>query len=132
MAGTPAGPLEYRSEYGVTPETIFWDYADSLTKYQLPTLTEPGYKFLGWYGSPDFKEESKIEIGDTLMKDGRIYTTILYAKWRRIPQVYEINGSILEDMADSIRKVLNKNQKFSPFEMECELKGIPSAEGLEF
>ena len=83
--GTPAGPLEYRSEYGITPETIFWDYADSLTKYQLPTLTEPGYKFLGWYGSSDFKEESKIEIGDTLIKDGRVYTTILYAKWKRIP-----------------------------------------------
>lgn len=71
--------LSYYSDYGVPPDEKKLGSFDGsnlyFTESHLPTLTEEGYRFLGWYDSQDYTNE--ITVGMEITKS---YT--LYAKWR--------------------------------------------------
>lgn len=55
----------------------------------LPTLSETGWTFGGWYTDATFTEESKVSGGETISKD-----TPLYAKWTQntYTVTYNMNG----------------------------------------
>jgi len=86
---------------------------DSLIAYYLPTLTERGKTFLGWYT----EDGTKVEAGYTITTD--LY---LYSKWE-INKVV-IDEPYLYDIADAIRMKNNTESTYKPGEMSNAIESI--------
>ena len=93
---TPEGgstePTTYTVTYNLnTHGTLTETTVSSLTALPnpLPTLSETGWTFGGWYTDATFTEESKVSGGETISKD-----TPLYAKWTQntYTVTYNMNG----------------------------------------
>lgn len=81
-----ASEVSYVTEHGTTPSpTLVDDVPGNLTNLNLPTLTDTGYVFVGWFY--DLNYENQAQVGDRV--DSNI---ILYAKWDKYKLVYNTNG----------------------------------------
>lgn len=77
--------IHYVSDKGTTPSDRYISNPDSLMDVDLPTLTETGYVFSGWYYDPYYQNEA--EIGDYISSN-----IVLYAKWVNYKLIFETNG----------------------------------------
>ena len=68
--------VSYSSDHGSVPDSFYVASGTTLTAENLPSLTESGWKFLGWYTNSNYDEDKKVRIGQTV-----ITSIMLYAKW---------------------------------------------------
>lgn len=68
--------VSYSSDHGSVPDSFYVASGTTLTAENLPSLTESGWKFLGWYTNSNYDEDKKVSIGQTV-----ITSIMLYAKW---------------------------------------------------
>ena len=68
--------VSYVSEHGSLPQAFVVAGGTKITAEKLPTLTERGWKFLGWYTNSSFTEDTKVIAGQTI-----VISITLYAKW---------------------------------------------------
>ena len=67
----PDGTIQY--------ESVEIPYGTTLDGYDLPTITEPGYRFEGWSYTTSYYEPKFLNRGDVFYDD-----TALYAVWERV------------------------------------------------
>ena len=68
--------VSYVTEHNTAPQAFDVESGTALTAANLPSLTESGWKFLGWYTNSSYDEETKASAGQS------VTTSItLYAKW---------------------------------------------------
>lgn len=98
----PAGyTLSYYSEHGAAPSPVA--DVNRLTSAMLPTLTETGYTFRGWYYESSF--DTQAQAGDVLSAD-----TTLYAKWQ--------TASTLLDVTYQLQKIIDAEEVIPPITVE--------------
>ena len=68
--------VSYSSDHGSVPDSFYVASGTTLTAENLPSLTESGWKFLGWYTSSNYDEDKKVSIGQSVTA-----SITLYAKW---------------------------------------------------
>lgn len=71
--------ITYVSEYGKVPDAIVFGSGNQLTEKELPKLSENNCVFLGWYTEPNYVNDTKMSLGQTLTNN-----QVLYAKWYKM------------------------------------------------
>ena len=108
MASEPANPYDnlitYFTEHGQAPSEITTTLS-SYTDVLLPTLERKGMLHEGWYTSPNFDINSKVQIGDLIDS----INTSLYAKWNIERSL--VSDYLLYDIADGIRNYFGCHEK---------------------
>ncbi len=68
--------VSYVTDHGTAPQVFVVESGTALIAANLPSLTESGWKFLGWYTNSSYDEDKKASAGQS------VTTSItLYAKW---------------------------------------------------
>ena len=86
--------VEWCKKYGLIFDAVndnVESYYEGETDILLKDIKRDGYKFLGWYTTSDYKEDSRITIID---KDAP-ETLELYAKWEKIE--YQVKKDNIEE-----------------------------------
>ena len=68
--------VSYSSDHGTAPDTFYIPSGTTLTAANLPSLTEIGWKFFGWYTNNSYNEATKASAGQCVTA-----SITLYAKW---------------------------------------------------
>ena len=76
LIGITQCSVSYVTVHGTAPQDFEVENDTTLTTENLPTLTEKGWKFLGWYTSSSFDEATKASVGQSITE-----SITLYAKW---------------------------------------------------
>lgn len=84
--------IHYISLYGKTPEDKIGYTAAYIGEDLAPILTAPGFAFEGWYTSPTFEENTKVDIGDTYFIDTS--DKYFYAKWTALNDKFISNSNL--------------------------------------
>ncbi|MCQ2592833.1 MAG: SUMF1/EgtB/PvdO family nonheme iron enzyme [Treponema sp.] len=86
--------VSYVTDYGTTPETVYIGLGTTLDSTYLPTLTEKGWIFKGWYSDSSYS--TKIETGYKLNDSLTLYGGWEDASsiWKKDLVLVEGNGTI--------------------------------------
>ena len=68
--------VSYVTAHGTAPQSFDVESGTTLTAANLPSLTESGWKFLGWYTNSSYDEDKKASAGQSVTT-----SLTLYAKW---------------------------------------------------
>lgn len=79
MASASSTYIYFHSEYGVLKHSVLEVGMGALSEDQLTPPSCDDLTFLGWYSSPNFEENTKVEPG-YFIGDGETVMN-LYAKW---------------------------------------------------
>ena len=85
MASASSVYIYFHSEYGVLKHSVLEVGMGVLSEDQLTPPSCDDLTFLGWYSSPNFEENTKVEPG-YFVGDGEPAMN-LYAKWDMVPPV---------------------------------------------
>ena len=88
--------VSYVTDHGTAPESVFVADGSSVPSKLLPSLTETGWSFKGWYTDRSCSENKKAG-------EGLVVTTnlTLYAKWEEYPETYDLNAYLSRLPANS-------------------------------
>lgn len=113
--------IYYITEHGIQPDSILVQAEETFENY-LPELTADGYSFIGWYTSPTFEEDTKIDKNDIIHFDHKKYGEItLYAKW--LKNAVSVNSKMTA-LANEVRELSGTSGKLGLDAMTTQLGDV--------